>query len=367
MSHPTPLRGGLIGCGYVSQFHLEAWKAVAGSNLVAVCDLDPQRLEAAGRSVRAAAYRDPADLLRRGDLDFVEICTGPESHPPLVALAAQHGVHVLCQKPAATVRGDLLAMIESCASASVRLMIHENWRFRPWYRALKRELEAGTIGRPIRLRVAHRDTRALRPDGFRSQPYFATMPRLILLDMGCHLVDTARYLLGEVETVSATLGRFGTGHPGEDLATLTLGFANGALGLLDMSWCAPAEAARPEWALNETVLEGSEGLLKLQADGSLLRIGLDGSSERRPVPLKPDDQVYVDGYIQTQTHFIEGLRDGTPHETSGTDNLKTMDVVWAGYASAEQGRAIRVPPQPSEQSDPTGIGALPSLQTRGES
>ena len=107
-------------------------------------------------------------------------------------------------------------------------MIHENWRFRPWYRALRSdELEAGTIGRPIRLRLAHRDTRAFRPDGFADQPYFATMPRLILLEMGCHLVDTARYLLGEIETVTATLGRFGEGHIGEDLATLSLGFQAG--------------------------------------------------------------------------------------------------------------------------------------------
>ncbi len=314
-SHESPdssAWGGLIGCGYVSQFHLEAWKAVAGSNLVAVCDLDPQRLEAAGRIVRAEAYRDPADLLRRGDLDFVEICTGPESHRPLVTLAARHGVHVLCQKPAATVRADLLAMIESCALASVRLMIHENWRFRPWYRAwlkLPNPRPAPSVGRSA-FGSRHRDTRApYGPMGFAPSPTSATMPRLILLDMGCHLVDTARYLLGEVETVSATLGRFGAGHPGEDLATLSSVLPGGsALGLLDMSWCAPADVARPEWALNETAVEGSEGLLKLQADGSLLRIGLDGTSERRPVPLKPDDQVYVDGYIQTQTHFIEGLR-----------------------------------------------------------
>src|SRR5438445_3081475 len=176
-------------------------------------------------------------------------------------------------------------MIEACRGAGVRLMIHENWRFRPWYRALRAELDAGSIGRPIRLRLAHRDTRALRPDGFADQPYFAAMPRLILLEMGCHLVDTARYLLGEVEAVSATLGRFGEGHPGDDIAVLSLRFASGALGLLDMSWCAPPDLARPEWALNETVVEGTAGTLRLQPDGSLLRIALSGATEPRPVPL----------------------------------------------------------------------------------
>src|SRR5918997_754273 len=104
MSPPAPLRGGLIGCGFVSRFHLEG-------------------------------------------------CA-----------------HVPCQKPAAPDRAAFEAMIDVCNRAGVQLMIHENWRFRPWYRALRSELDAGTIGRPIRLRLAHRDTRALRPGGFADQP-----------------------------------------------------------------------------------------------------------------------------------------------------------------------------------------------------
>ena len=87
---------------------------------------------------------------------------------------------------------------------------------------MRAEIDSGLIGRPIRLRIAHHDTRALRPDGFAQQPYLTTMPRLILMDMGCHLVDTSRYLLGEVQKVSATIGRFGGRNVGEDMAMLTL-------------------------------------------------------------------------------------------------------------------------------------------------
>ena len=118
------------------------------------------------------------------------------------------------QKPSAAARSDLEAMIRTCDSSGIRLMFHENWRFRSWYRALRAEISAGTIGRPIRLRIAHRDTRALREGGYDDQPCFRTMPRLILLEMGCHLVDTARFLIGEVETVSAALGKFGSHLPG---------------------------------------------------------------------------------------------------------------------------------------------------------
>lgn len=341
ISSRMPLRGGLVGCGFVSPHHIEGWSRVPGARLDALCDLDPARFERAGRLVpQARRYSDAGAMLEAEDLDFLEICTRPESHPELVALAARHGVHVLCQKPAAVDRADLVAMIATCERANTRLMIHENWRFRPWYRAFRAALASGAIGRPIRLRLAHRDTRAIRSGGFDDQPYFATMPRLILFEMGCHLIDTARYLFGEVESVSATLRRFGEGHVGEDLATLSIGFASGALGLLDMSWCASADNARPEWALNETVAEGTEGTLRLLNNGSLERISLTGAAERIPVHLPPDTRVYVDGYSATQAHFIGGLIEGTEHETRGTETLKTMDVVWGAYRSAEQGRVI---------------------------
>ncbi len=170
------------------------------------------------------------------------------------------------------------------------------------------------------------------------------MPRLILLEMGCHLVDTARFLIGEVRSVSATLGKFGPYTRGEDVATLSLGFAGGCLGLLDMSWCAPADRARSEWALNETVVEGTAGTLRLLTDGTLEWISLEGRSERRPVALPPDPQVYVDAYLRTQTHFIDGLLTGAPHETSGADTLRTMDVVWTAYRSADEGRTLAIEP-----------------------
>ncbi len=173
------------------------------------------------------------------------------------------------------------------------------------------------------------------------------MPRLILLEMGCHLVDAARFLIGEVETVSAALGKFGSPSIGEDVATLSLQFAGGCMGLLDMSWCAPADLARAEWALNETVVEGTAGTLRLLTDGSLEWIGPTGRRERKPAILPPDDQVYIDGHIATQQHFLNGLITGAD-ETQATDTLRTMDVVWTAYRSAEEGRCLRV-------SDSTGL------------
>jgi hypothetical protein len=67
-----------------------------------------------------------------------------------------------------------------------------------------------------------------------------------------------------------------------------------------------------------------------------------GKREHKPVALPPDDRVYLDGYIATQRHFIAGLISGAEHETRASDNLKTMDVVWTAYRSAEEGRTLAV-------------------------
>ncbi len=343
-SAATPLRGALIGCGYVSQFHLEGWSRVPDARIVALCDMDRQRLEQASeRMPEARCYTEAAKLYDHEErLDFVEICTRAESHRELVEVSARHGVHILCQKPAALSRPDFRAMTEACITAGVRLMIHENWRFRAWYRALRAEIDAGLVGRPIRLRISHHDTRALRADGLARQPYLATMRRLILMDVGCHMVDAARYLIGEIQTVSASMGRFGRGTAGEDVAMLSVYFSGGALGWLDLSWCTPPEGGRPEWALNPTVVEGTDGTVRVLPDGSLEWTSPGGRRDRKPVPLPPDDQVYVEGFAATQRHFIEGLLTGAEHETRAADNLKTMDVIWAAYRSAEEGRTMAV-------------------------
>ncbi len=232
-------------------------------------------------------------------------------------------------------------------------MVHENWRFRPWNRALRETLDAGKIGRPLRIRISHADTRALRPDGFAEQPFLAKRTQLILLEMGCHLVDTARFLLGDVAAFRVDLARL-AGHPGDDLATIHLEFESGALGLLDMSWCAVPDLARPEWALNATAIEGTAGTVSVCVDGSLKFVDLWGTIERIPVALPPDADVYVDGYRATQAHFLDGLRRGLPHETDGADTLKTMAIIWDGYRAAH-GCRVRTPIDHGSCVRPAGI------------
>ena len=162
------------------------------------------------------------------------------------------------------------------------------------------------------------------------------MPRLILLEMGCHLIDTARYLMGEVQSVAATIGRFGRGTLGEDVAMLTSRFQRRP-GPARLELVRGPRPVAPGMGAERDGRRRDRRRPCGSYDGTLEWIGLDGTTRRRPVTLPPADQVYVDGYGATQRHFIDGFLSARAHETADTDNLKTMDVVWTAYRAAEEG------------------------------
>src|SRR2546427_5994127 len=97
MSASAPLRFGLIGCGFFAQFHIDAWRRMRGVDLAAAADPD------LGRARQAAphAYSTAAEMLDAERLDFVDIATRPDSHLPLVRLASNRKIAVICQKPMA--------------------------------------------------------------------------------------------------------------------------------------------------------------------------------------------------------------------------------------------------------------------------
>jgi predicted dehydrogenase len=338
----TVLRGGLIGCGFVARMHLLAWARQSAGRLAAVCDLDPAKAAAAGRAADCPHYTDAAAMLRGERLDFVEICTPPEAHLPLTRLAAERGVHVLCQKPAAPTLADLDAMIAACDAAGVRLMIHENYRWRAWNVRLREEVLAGRVGQPFRLGLAIHDQRCLRQYGLADQPYFATMPRLILYEIGPHAVDFARSVFGEPERVFAVTQHVGP-QAGEDVASVRLWFPGGWAAHLDLSWATAGRNNRPEWGVFDTWVDGDHGTLRTRPDGQLAWFPANKAEEVLPVPIDADP--LVASYAATQAHFLERLQSGEPFATDGPDTRRTMRVVFAAYESAARGEPINLRPE----------------------
>jgi len=265
-----PLRGAVLGCGHISPFHLRAWARIEGVEIVALANRTLEKAQARAREFGVPlehVYSDYRELVERERLDFVDIATAPHIHREQAESAARHGLPVLCQKPLAPSLEDARAMAAACAAAGVLLSVNENWRWRSWYRELKRLMLEGTIGRPRYARIArHRNETLPRPDGslpelFVEQPYTLELDRLILFEWGIHLIDVLRFLFGEVRSVFARVDKVSPLVRGEDRAVVVLDLC-GVTGVLDLSWATlDGEAAHSR--LEHVTIEGDDGTLEL--------------------------------------------------------------------------------------------------------
>ncbi|HEY3885809.1 MAG TPA: Gfo/Idh/MocA family oxidoreductase [Vicinamibacterales bacterium] len=323
----APLRVGLAGAGWVTQHHLRSWTDIAGrASVTAIAD--PNLGAARGR---AAAFGIPAvydsvdAMLHAERLDAIDIAAPREAHAPLCRLAARHGLAVLCQKPLAATLAEAEALVADLTNA--RLMVHENWRFRPHYRTIAGWLREGRVG-DVRTSTMSVLTSGLIADAAGAlpavarQPMFATLDRLLLMEVLIHHVDTLRFLLGPLSLRAAQLGTSCAAVRGEDRAALLLTTAAGAAVTLVGDFAAHGH---PPEQFDRLEILGTRGAVILERD----RLRLVGAVEE---DLKLDLPAnYLASYTAAITHFVDRLADDGPFETSPEDNLETLRIVEAAY------------------------------------
>ena len=227
------LKGVCIGAGYFSRFHYEAWSRIPEVEITALCDLDAARAaDVAGAFRIPAVYTDVRALLDSERPDFVDIITPPSTHEAICQEAGARGVSIICQKPFAPTIEEAERIVALAATDGVRLMVHENFRFQPWHREIKKLLEEGVIGEKLHtLTFTSRMGDGWGPEAYLGrQPYFRTMPRLLVYETGVHFIDTFRFLAGEVRQVYAVLRRLNPVIAGEDCGLLVFTFESGAVG-----------------------------------------------------------------------------------------------------------------------------------------
>ncbi len=327
MNATRPLRGCLIGAGFFARFHAEGWNRVPDAEITAVCD--PASGKAAAFAAAfgiARAYEDVGEMLDTEDPDFADIATRPDTHLGLVETCAGRGIDIICQKPMAPTMKESERLCEICEGAHVRLLIHENWRWQPWYREAKRLLESGALGNLRHLSFDWRTSDGNGPEPFAAQPYFREMPRLLIHESLVHILDTYRYLTGaEPEVTRCETRRVNPVLNGEDWAEIDLAFPGGATAHIHGDRQSGPKLA--PIAMGSMLLEGSRATLRIAPDGSLF---LDG----KPLPFDPPTNGYKgDSVRATQEHLATCLRSGEPAESEGRAYLRNVKLVEACYAA----------------------------------
>ncbi len=326
--NPGKLRGAIIGCGYFGQIQLEAWRRMDSAEIVAACDSDLSRAAASSDH----AYTDPLEMLTRHKPDFVDIATRPETHLNLVRLCIENGVPVIVQKPMAPDLAEANEMVRLAQSSGIPVMVHENWRWQPWHREMKKRLDAGVIGKPFGYHFTMMNNDGLGPNPYPNQPYFAAMPKLIMFESLVHPVDLTRFYFGEIRKVFAVKRQRNPLIAGEDRAVLVLSHDGDVDGVVEGHRYLQPEPPGP--AMGHSMIEGEQGRLLTLANGDLLRNGQLLWQNQTTLGYKGDS------VKATQEHFILCLNEGREFETSAARYLGTFAAVEAAYLSADQERAV---------------------------
>ena len=336
----TTLRGAVIGAGYFSQFHYDAWSRLDQVQIVACCDVDESKAKAvAAQHGIARTYTDYRSMLDREEIDFVDIITRPDTHLEIGQEVAERRLNLICQKPLAPTPAEANQLVQAAADANVRFMVHENFRFQPWYREIKRLLDAKTVGSRLHtISFRNRPGDGWGDDAYLArQPYFQTMERFLVYEAGIHTVDTFRFLVGEISRCWCVLRQLNPVIAGEDSALAIFEFAEGGLGLYDANRFNESTADDPRYTFGELLVEADGGTIRLHDDGRITVQPL-GEPEREQPYEHSHRNFSSDCVLATQQHFLTGLLDNTPFETDGASYLSNIAVQEAMYRSSVTGQ-----------------------------
>jgi predicted dehydrogenase len=336
------LRFAVLGTGFWSHFQIPAWFEVGGVQLVALYNRTVAKAEAAAAKYNVPrVYGDAEELFRNEALDFVDIITEVPAHATLVELAAKYKVPVICQKPMAADFATCQRMVAACHEAGVPFAIHENFRWQTPMRALKAVLDAGTIGKPFRARIQF--IHGL-PAIFENQPFLKELERFAFTDVGSHLFDLARFFFGEPQSIYAQMYRTRPDIKGEDVASAMLRIGD-LICSCDISYSSNVERQ----CFPETLIfvEGSQGTIELAPDLWLHVTTSTGTTVERVAPptyawADPRYAVVHASIVPCNADLLHALKSGSPAETSGDDNLKTMRLVYSAYESAERNQVVEL-------------------------
>ncbi len=337
------LRGVCVGAGYFSHFHIDAWQRIPEIEIVAICDLDQAKARLACDLLGGAeSCYDFGEMLEKFQPDFVDIITPPATHLALIDETSKRGIATICQKALAPDFEQARAIVDIANRCRIPLMVHENFRFQPWHREIRKLIDAGAIGR-----VHHLCFRSRLGDGWGEnaylarQPYFREMPKFLVFETGIHFIDTFRYLAGEIDETFAMLRRLNPVISGEDSGILMFRFASGATGMWDANRFNESNCDDPRYTFGEFLVEGSGGSIRLYSDGRLTIQKL-GETEQDHAYTHERRGFGGDCVYFTQRHFIDNLIARGSFETSGAEYLKSLTVQEAVYRSATENRTVRI-------------------------
>ena len=331
----TPIKVACVGAGFFSKFHREAWHRITQVDLCGIYDRECNRIEHSD----VPMFDSLSQLLDVCNPDVLDIITPPPTHASIVRQAIAHGTTlVICQKPFCETLEQARALVVEAEQSNTTLVVHENFRFQPWFRLIKEQLDAGTLGTVQQAVFRLRTGDGQGPDAYLSrQPYFQTMPRFLIHETGVHYLDTFRYLFGDPIAVYADLRKLNEVIAGEDSAFVLFDFPGQLRALFDGNRHLDFVADDTRLTFGDFIVEGSKATIYLYGDGRVTRREFGAHQEQVLLAARQWSGFSGDCVHALHKHVVDHLLYDTPLENTAAQYLSVLALEHRVYESAEKG------------------------------
>jgi len=336
------LRVGLIGCGNIGLGgHLPAYIHIPEAEMVAVCDIVEERAQEAARLSGATPYTDYREILKREDIEMVDICLPTDLHAQAAIAAIKAGKHVLCEKPMAHTLKAAKAMIEAMRENGVKLMVGHVRRFDHRYASIKAQVDAGKVGRPIFIRLAERQFLPFPPDAWH---WDTRRGGGVILDIGVHVTDMFRWFFCEdaieVYAIAKSVRETAQAAGSFDHALITCKLPGGKVGFAEVSWAYPKGFGGALYAHLDIV--GTEG--KIHYSDEDTNPMLVYSPERgHELPLYFRFMSTTEYAFEEEIrHFVRCILKDREPAVSLEDAYAALEMALAAQRSAETGEPVKL-------------------------
>ncbi|NLB80960.1 MAG: Gfo/Idh/MocA family oxidoreductase [Clostridiaceae bacterium] len=343
---------GLVGAGNIAQVHMNSYSKNKEAEVVAVCDINPERLKKFAEKYNIKnTFNSIDEMLASVKLDAADVCVWNCSHAECTIKALNSGLHVLCEKPMAYSAREAEEMLEVSKNANKLLMVGFVMRFEDGSRVAKDFIDKGYFGDIYYTKATY-----LRPHGnpggwFSNKKLSGGGP---VIDLGVHVIDHTRFLMGNPKPVSvyaSTFNKLGNRHnlktsvgwkpedatdddisDVEDLAVALIKYDNGATTLLETSYSLNGEG------ITAKEIFGSKGGASLAGDPKFYMEMNDYMVDVTPSIANLKDG--CDLFDSEINHFIDCVANGTKCMAPAEDGVTIMKILDAIYESATTGHEV---------------------------
>ncbi|GGE16402.1 oxidoreductase [Marinithermofilum abyssi] len=341
----------IIGAGVICHTHAKEISEMEGARLVAVADVSEEKARKFGEMYGVDWYRDYRDMLKREEVDIVNICTPSGLHAEMAIDAARVGKHVIVEKPMDITLEKADAMIEAFRKARKKLSVISQHRFDYATQKVKREIAAGSLGRLV---MAEAAVNWYRPQAYYDKDAWRGTWELdgggSLMNQSIHTIDLLQYLMGPVESIFAQGGTLTHKRiEVEDVAVATVKFKNGGVGsIVGTTSAYPGLTTRLELFGTEgsAVIENdrlTHFYLRAKEEGgrpvNLARVGQPagetGASDPAAIPGRSHREQFID--------MVRAIREDREPSVNGVEGRKPLEIILAIYRSIETGRPVHLP------------------------